>query len=1403
MKLKAKKVLAFLLSTVMMATLLLPAQADDLESAPAPATSVETITLPVSERVELFSDAEGDSQWQIKVNDDLWVDITGENEPTLQLSYSMVANRLVDGAAEVRCKTSNGDQVSYGSEYEVQVDFDAVPEFEPVQQPDPSTLVVSEAAVEGAASDPASDSTSEVSPQEITESIATPENAASDDAASDNVTSENTVNAPAKASRMMTFSLQAAFNAGEDDVKPKHTITITYKLEDGTPVAQPWVGEFAEDSPIYETIKSPEVLGYAPAEGQESITLNYADGIREEVIVEVTYYPALVNYTIEYYEQNIEDDEYTLARTEAKQGYTGDIVGADLAEEKAGFYALLYDAETPIAADGSTVVEIYYDRLYYLMTFDLAEHGYGVEPIYARYGAPISVGTPTRPGYTFLGWTLNGQDQNIPETMPAEDRTYTAKWQAAETTTVTVVFLGENANDEDYSYLGSTEIQWTPGTQISEEDFNNFEGFDQYLICGKEAHSHGESCVQCTHTHTLDCYTVDSYNFTETTKPNENLTDAGHGIYTYTTQEWWGPFPYNETHYYLELNGTWYCGQNGDTSVIRYNCPHQQQHDESCYACGKEEHTHDASCYLSSILDEKLWTLNLDKNQTVTVQPDGSSILDVYLDRTTFTLSFGTKKIDGGWSGDDKPADPDFYGIITAKWGASIAQQFQAMSEKAGSALWSEEENGLNPWTSYLDIMPTENRTYYNYGTDSGWDQTAYYYGEKLDGTGYDLMYTVTAKYSNSLTVSEEDMFEFEGFTIDKNRSTQIGQSFNDAKFYYTRNSYKLNFYNESAQLGEEYSKTLKFEQSFSSVDGLVDFVPPYPDTLEPGAYQFGGWYGSPTFDEETYVDLSVEKMPATDVLLYAKWVPITHHVSFYLDNTMEDSVSDPVAVPHGEMLPSNSAPIEEMLKAENEGQYESYDFVGWFYIQDGEEHAFDPDHMPVTHDMELYAKWSSNVLKEYTIHYVYKDENGTPIPIADDTTGSALAGTTKTFDAKAGNELYADYQIGYFPLTPSHSLTIDLENLDSNVYTFEYIKKPEVWYTVQYVQVHEDGNETVYSSKELSSTDAIVTENYLYIDGGWMPDDYQKRLVLQPSEKETADEAKQEELSNNVITFYYHKDNEHAPVHVVHMLQNIEGEDYTPYDEETYLDQEIGTTFSTAILTNIEGATFDRATANSGHTEVTVNNSTVSATLGEEGLELILYYNRNFYPYEFRFVDQDTGEEIADSVSGSARYGTQVTQGALEIDGYALVTGKPDSMAIVIKVEDGETAVRNVATFYYIKSTASLTITKTVSGDSSYNGAPFLFHISGSDVDMDVLVPGNGSVTIDGLQVGNTYTVTEDESWAWRYAVSGEREVTIEPNGSNIAFTNTVDNNKWFDHTTSVENQWSDTGVSNGRENQ
>ncbi|MEI3423543.1 MAG: hypothetical protein V8Q85_00195 [Christensenellales bacterium] len=95
---------------------------------------------------------------------------------------------------------------------------------------------------------------------------------------------------------------------------------------------------------------------------------------------------------------------------------------------------------------------------------------------------------------------------------------------------------------------------------------------------------------------------------------------------------------------------------------------------------------------------------------------------------------------------------------------------------------------------------------------------------------------------------------------------------------------------------------------------------------------------------------------------------------------------------------------------------------------------------MPVTRDLELYAKWSSDVMVQYIVRYKLNSEDGPDV--ADETVGSAPAGTTRTFEAKGGNDLYADYQTGCFPTTNSHSIKMDVDETKTSLRLCMYRRK-------------------------------------------------------------------------------------------------------------------------------------------------------------------------------------------------------------------------------------------------------------------------------------------------------------------------------------------------------------------------
>ena len=229
-----------------------------------------------------------------------------------------------------------------------------------------------------------------------------------------------------------------------------YKVVINYQFANGTPVALPYTAELQAGSGMVRTVPHPTVQGYLPYVGDSTETSTGIDlnitNIQANITYTVTYKPTNVNYTVIHYKQHLHDDNYDVALTETLQGLTESTV-PDVDKDYPGFYALNYH-HPDIAADGSTKVEIYYDRLYYLMNFSL-DGGYGVEPIYARYETPIGdVGTPTKAGYSFVGWSLDGTNVvDLPVKMPAENRTYKAIWKADNTAKVTVVCWGETAGE--------------------------------------------------------------------------------------------------------------------------------------------------------------------------------------------------------------------------------------------------------------------------------------------------------------------------------------------------------------------------------------------------------------------------------------------------------------------------------------------------------------------------------------------------------------------------------------------------------------------------------------------------------------------------------------------------------------------------------------------------------------------------------------------------------------------------------------------------------------------------------------------------------------------------------------------------------------------------------------------
>ncbi len=139
---------------------------------------------------------------------------------------------------------------------------------------------------------------------------------------------------------------------------------------------------------------------------------------------------------------------------------------------------------------------------------------------------------------------------------------------------------------------------------------------------------------------------------------------------------------------------------------------------------------------------------------------------------------------------------------------------------------------------------------------------------------------------------------------------------------------------------------------------------------------------------------------------------------------------------------------------------------------------------------------------------------------------------------------------------------------------------------------------------------------------------------------------------------------------------------------------------------------------------------------------------------------------------------------------GEATTTANGDS--VTTKVTAGnQTDVVCINT--YSPLVANLTITKNGAQAIDENQS-FIFKVSGEGIDLNVVIHGNGSVTIKDLPIGD-YTVTENAAWSWRYTVAdgkGTQNITLTASGTNeVEFKNTRNLIYWLSGDNYNENQF------------
>ncbi|WP_281740588.1 InlB B-repeat-containing protein [Holdemanella biformis] len=340
---------------------------------------------------------------------------------------------------------------------------------------------------------------------------------------------------------------------------------------------------------------------------------------------------------------------------------------------------------------------------------------------------------------------------------------------------------------------------------------------------------------------------------------------------------------------------------------------------------GKNIHGKDTS--------DKVFTATTIEQKTI--KGDGSTIVNVYYKRKTYTMHFK-----------ERSYSRTNYTTITKKWGQSISKK--EWPTYNGNGNWQISDSR---YLAYTSTMPMNDSTLWS--TSGRKTFTAYYYVRNIEDTGYELHHKdVIKSSSNYLTIGQEDCYAIAGFTYDHG-DPGVGGSYNNSEFYYTRNSYKIKFINNGK---EDKSVEKKYEQSISN----ENYTPARPSSL-PDYYEFDGWYDNELCEGEKYV-FNGKTMPAQNITLYAKWTAKKISLIYNLNNpegTVDKGIKKVAAgTIASTVLPSASA-------------IEGYSFAGW-YVADGADHmtteVFNAND-PILKDTNVIGKWLYN--GKLTVKYV------------------------------------------------------------------------------------------------------------------------------------------------------------------------------------------------------------------------------------------------------------------------------------------------------------------------------------------------------------------------------------------------------------------------------------------------
>ena len=763
-------------------------------------------------------------------------------------------------------------------------------------------------------------------------------------------------------------------------------------------------------------------------------------------------------YTVEHYQEQL-NGKYELTYTEQLTGTTDAQTAAE-AKTYTGFTAKPITQQT-IAPDGSTVVQVYYDRKEYTVTWKPENGTDNVIQTY-KHGAELAVPTVSREGYIFGGWGT------VPETV-TENADYTANWEGRD---------------------NAVTFEVNGGTAVTAQTVKTGNGVDEPSDPAKTGYLFGGWYTDqgCTKAWDFNADTVKSAmtlyakwtanTYTVTFDPNDGVmpdgeetnrsvtydqpygelptpTKQGYDFAGWFTEKAGGEQILTESSVSIAANQTLYA--HWTAGLVEYTVNHYQQNVENDGYSKADFETLNGTTGTDTKAAAKAYEgFSVKTFEQKTIAAEGSTVIDIYYDRLTYTVQ---------WMNGETPLETDGnvrYGAKPAYDGAAPEKSetghtctftgWNTAADGTGTALSGSTTvtGDVIYYAQFNDSLNTYSITYENVNGAANSNPKTYIFGTAValadlirDGYTFGGWFT-DSSYSDGSKVSEITATDIE-----------------DKIFYakWTANTYTVAF-DATGGTVDTGSKAVTYDGTY---DGL-----PVP-TLT--GHTFKGWYtdvdGGEQITESTSVRITANQT------LYARWTANVYQIT-YVCNLSGVSNSNPRSYTYG-----NAMTLNDLAKT-------GYTFGGWFTDSScSEENRVTGITATDIENKTFYAKWTAN---QYTVTFDANKGMVTP------------ASMTVTYDRPYGElptPTRANYTfLGWFT-TATSSVKVDATTAmtraeDHTLYAQWAAKDTNLW--VGGTKVTVAGSDDVFGNGTVSynpGTRTLTLHDYTYSGAGYYVGDF------------------------------------------------------------------------------------------------------------------------------------------------------------------------------------------------------------------------------------------------------------------------------------------------------------------------